>query len=216
MPVSSISCTGETYSAKCIAQVAANAGFNKSESMLATATAVALAESSGRTKVVNSIGCCVGLWQINYKVHGLTKTAMQDPAQNAAAAFKISGSGTNWNPWTVYKTGAYKIYMPTATAAAKAIRANSGSSGGQSLADDIVDFGDPFGISDPVTEAAVSFFQPIAAVKDWISDRNNIFRIVKVMSGVGLIAIGAVVVAKPIVGSVASGAVGVVAKGLKK
>lgn len=215
MPASTLTCTGETYSAKCIAQVAANAGFNKSESMLATATAIALAESSGRTKVVNTIGCCVGLWQINYRVHNVTKQNMQDPAKNAAEAFRISGSGTNWKPWTVYNTGAYKLYMPTATAAAKAIRAGS-NSGGQSLADDIVEIGDPLGLADPVTEAAASFFQPITAVKDWISDRNNIFRIIKVIAGVGLIAVGAVLVVKPMVENVAGSAVGVVAKGLKK
>lgn len=215
MPASTISCTGQTYSAKCIAQVAANAGFNKSESMLATATAVALAESSGNTKAVSPTGCCHGLWQINTEVHPYTKAQMQDPAQNAAAAFKISGGGTNWKPWTAYTTRMHVPFMLVATSAAKSVRAGT-TTGGQSLADDIVEFGDPFGISDPVTEAAVSFFQPITAVKDWISDRNNIFRIIKVIAGVGLIAIGAVVVAKPLVGNVASGAVGVVAKGLKK
>ncbi|MFJ7153267.1 transglycosylase SLT domain-containing protein [Streptomyces sp. NPDC100445] len=91
-------------SAKQIAQVAYNAGWRGEE--LVTATAVALAESSGQYWIVNSIGC-VGLWQINVPVHKqYTTAAMKDPAKNAAAAMAIyKGAGNRWTPWEAY-TGA--------------------------------------------------------------------------------------------------------------
>lgn len=67
--------------------------------------AIAMAESSGRTDVVNSIGC-VGLWQINQPVHvksnpTWTVAWLKNPMNNALAAKKIlkeQGLGA----WEVY------------------------------------------------------------------------------------------------------------------
>lgn len=67
--------------------------------------AIAMAESSGRTDVVNSIGC-VGLWQINQPVHvkkhpTWTVKYLQDPANNARAAKTIAGS-QGLSAWEAY------------------------------------------------------------------------------------------------------------------
>jgi hypothetical protein len=201
-----ISCDSDTYSADCIARVAAQAGFKGKA--LETAIAVALAESSGRTKVVSGTGCCVGLWQINTRVHPYSKAQMQDPVQNAAAAYKISNGGSNWQPWDVYKSGVYEMYMTTAEGAAT--RVATDNSGGAT----------PFlegSIMDTVSEAAgiddaLAYPQ---MVLDWISNRDNIFRIVKVIAGGVLLVAGLVLVAKPVVSGAAGGVVKTVVRGIK-
>jgi hypothetical protein len=67
---------------------------------------IAMAESSGRTDVVNSIGC-VGLWQINQPVHvkahpSWTRTWLQNPGNNARAA-KVLYSQSGTAPWVSSK-----------------------------------------------------------------------------------------------------------------
>lgn len=102
------------FTAAQIAQTAANAGFKGNQIVMATA--IALAESGGNTAAIgydNDGSHDVGLWQIN-SIHGYSDAAMQDPAQNAAAAYSISSSGTNWSPWSTFGTGAYLKYMATA------------------------------------------------------------------------------------------------------
>jgi hypothetical protein len=175
-----------TLSADEIARVAAAAGFGKDEKTLATAVAVALAESSGRTSAVSPTGCCHGLWQINVEVHPYTKVQMQDPAQNAAAAWKISNGGTNWKPWSAYTNGMYLLHMPKGTASA---RKTTYQSGGDILTDELSDtFDDLSGVT-----------QSIVAVKEWISNRDNIARIAKVLIGsVALIAGVNMVLKQPI------------------
>jgi cell wall-associated NlpC family hydrolase len=105
-----------TLTARQIARVAYTAGFRGDG--LVTAVAVALAESSGRVEVVNSIGC-VGLWQINQPVHVAahpkwTRAWLQVASHNAEAAFTLSARGTRWNPWSAYTSGAYKKFLATA------------------------------------------------------------------------------------------------------
>jgi hypothetical protein len=174
--------TSEKLSAAQIAQVASAAGFGKDESTLTTAVAVALAESSGRTKAVSPTGCCHGLWQINVNVHPYTKTQMQDPAQNAAAAWKISNGGTNWKPWSAYTNGSYLLYMTSARTASRA-RTSDNAGADPSIASDAFD-----DISDDFMDGIQGITYPLTATKEWLSDRNNIFRIVKVLAG-GAIAI---------------------------
>lgn len=165
-----------------IAQVARGAGFGKDESTLATAVAVALAESSGRTNAVSPTGCCHGLWQINVDVHPYTKTQMQDPAQNAAAAWKISNSGTNWKPWSAFTNNSYLLYLPSARTASRA-RTSDNQGADPSIAGNAID-----DLQDDFMDGIQGVTYPITATKDWLSDRNNIFRIVKVIAG-GAIAI---------------------------
>ena len=76
------------------------------------AAAIAMAESGGDPNVVsppNSDGSVDrGLWQIN-SIHGPLSTTNR--LGNAKAAVSISSNGRNWNPWTVFKTGAYKRFL---------------------------------------------------------------------------------------------------------
>jgi len=115
-----------TYSLAQIAQVAYAAGFRGDA--LVTATAVAFAESSGRTDVVNSIGC-VGLWQIYQKVHPWAGTIdqLKNPATNARAAYVISNHGTTWKPWEAYTRGMHVKYLAAARAAVESLNTDTDS-----------------------------------------------------------------------------------------
>jgi hypothetical protein len=76
--------------------------------------AVAMAESSGRTDVVNSIGC-VGLWQINQPVHvkshpTWTVAWLKNPVNNAMAA-KVIFAQQGMDAWEAYTDGSYANFM---------------------------------------------------------------------------------------------------------
>jgi len=67
--------------------------------------AIGMAESSGDTDVVNSIGC-VGIWQINQPVHvkahpTWTVKWLQNPLNNARAA-KVIYDSQGFNAWEAY------------------------------------------------------------------------------------------------------------------
>ncbi len=180
--------SARTLSVAEITQVARGAGFSGDN--LATAVAVAMAESSGRTSAVSPTGCCHGLWQINVNVHPYTKAQMQDPAQNAAAAYAISKQGTNWHPWSAYNNGSYLLYLTQAKNESKAPSSNTGTTPQQSGGDILIDdFTDTVGSIQGIT-------YPIAAAKDWISNRDNIFRIVKVLAGGAIAVLGIKLIVK--------------------
>jgi hypothetical protein len=87
------------------------AGFKNPE----LAAAIAMAESGGRADSVARTAreVSVGLWQINILAHKeYTEKDLLDPENNARAAYRVSKGGQDWRPWTVYKTGAYKKYLP--------------------------------------------------------------------------------------------------------
>ena len=69
-----------------------------------TAAAIALAESGGDPKIVNSIGAS-GLWQIHPAEPG-SLNALQNARQ---AVRKYSESG--WRPWEAYTKGAYRKFL---------------------------------------------------------------------------------------------------------
>lgn len=92
-----------------------------------TAAAVALAESGGDPEAINDNPATgdysVGLFQINYfgslywprtMAYG-PPSSLTDPARNVAAAIAISANGTNWRPWSTYKSGAYRQYLTGST-----------------------------------------------------------------------------------------------------
>jgi hypothetical protein len=108
---------------------AANAGFKGDA--LVTAVAVAKAESGfdaaaiGDEHLVDAKwGPSAGLWQIrSLKADSGTGrhrdfTRLFDPAFNARSAYAISGGGTNFNPWSVYKNGRYKQHLQEAVSVA--------------------------------------------------------------------------------------------------
>jgi len=95
------------------------AGFNQTQAI--TAVAVAMAESGLDTAAINwgDPGGSFGLWQINHGAHPNYDTnALLDGQFNANAAYQVSNSGSNWLPWTTYKTGAYSKYVAAVSAAA--------------------------------------------------------------------------------------------------
>jgi len=106
------------YNAQQIAGYAKAAGFPPQE--IATATAVALAESGGESTATNKNtngSIDYGLWQIN-TVHGslLNQGDKFNPLDNAKMALTVwQRAGNKWTPWTVYKTGAYRTQMGAAT-----------------------------------------------------------------------------------------------------
>jgi cell wall-associated NlpC family hydrolase len=99
------------------------AGF--SGDALRTAWAVAMAESGGRAIAHNPNASTgdnsYGLFQINMlgdlgparlRQFGLSQNEeLLDPSTNARVAFRMSGGGRDWSPWSAFKNGAYKKYL---------------------------------------------------------------------------------------------------------
>jgi hypothetical protein len=120
------------HSASDIYAAARSAGLTVSQAV--TATAIALAESSGDDQAVGDVnlqdgtwGISDGLWQIRTLKSQTGTGGIRDRnwlsgnvAHQAAAMVAISGHGTDWSPWTVYNTGAYQKYLGQAQAAAGA------------------------------------------------------------------------------------------------
>jgi hypothetical protein len=129
-----------TLSAREIARYAHDAGFRGPD--LATAVAVALAESGGRTRAHNDTppDDSYGLWQINMlgalgrerrdQFDLAADRDLFDPAANARAAFAISGEGTSFRPWTAFTSGGYERYLDEARRAARAVRRDRRDHGG--------------------------------------------------------------------------------------
>lgn len=102
--------------------LARNAGL--SPAAATTATAVALAESGGRSDAVGDVGLqdatwgpSVGPWQIR-TLKAETGTGgprdinrLTDPAANAASMASISSGGTNFGPWSTYSDGKYRQFL---------------------------------------------------------------------------------------------------------
>lgn len=79
----------------------------------ALAAAVGYAESRGKVGAVGDGGDSLGLWQINTPAHPkYDHSKLQgDALYNAKAALQISKKGKSWQPWTQFRTGAYKPFL---------------------------------------------------------------------------------------------------------
>jgi hypothetical protein len=100
------------------------------DKQIPTMTAIALAESGGRSKAYNPTGLdkSYGLFQVNMygglgparmKQFGLSKEQdLFDPTTNVKAAKQILGS-QGLGAWSVYKSGKYKDFLPQAQQAAQ-------------------------------------------------------------------------------------------------
>lgn len=112
-----------------LAAAAQQAGF--AGQALRMAVAVGLAESGGnphaRHRNPPTPGCPGGSidrggWQLNSCYHPEVSDACADDLPCAArAAYRISARGTNWRPWTTYKTGAWRSELATADRAIAAL-----------------------------------------------------------------------------------------------
>jgi hypothetical protein len=88
--------------------LAASVGFPDPE----LAAAVAMAESGGNPFAVGDNSTSFGLWQIHTPSHPeFDASQLLTAGYNAHAALLISKSGTDWSPWTTFRTGAYKAFM---------------------------------------------------------------------------------------------------------
>jgi len=105
-------------SASDIAQFAANAGFPD----VATATAIALAESGGDPEAIGdkslapTNGPSIGLWQINIGSKANSQFAnvdLTDPQTNANAAFQIFQQ-QGFGAWSTFNGGQYLAFMQAA------------------------------------------------------------------------------------------------------
>jgi hypothetical protein len=109
------------------------AGFSRSSAI--TMVAVGLGESGGNDTAVGDVsledstwGPSVGLYQVR-TVKSKTGSGtdrdisalMGDPDRQAQAAWDISNNGTDFTPWTVYKSGEYQKYLSQAQAAANQV-----------------------------------------------------------------------------------------------
>ena len=122
-----------TLTAAQIAGYAKAAGFP--DDQIATATAVALAESGGNPTATNrnrNGSTDYGIWQIN-SVHGsvLSSGNASDPAANARMAYTIyKQAGNSWTPWSTYTSQRFRTFLPTATFAAARPVAAAAAAGG--------------------------------------------------------------------------------------
>lgn len=104
-----------------IATVMRQAGWP--EAAVATAVAVALAESGGNTQAINTANANgsydYGLMQIN-SIHGYSPSLLlSDPVYNAKAGLSIfKAAGYRFTPWAAYNSGSYLKFMNNATAGA--------------------------------------------------------------------------------------------------
>jgi phage protein D len=118
--------TGRVSPGQAVA-LARQAGFTGNDAV--TMGAIAMAESGGSVRALNSRppDLSYGLWQINM-IGGLgperrrqlglsSNEQLYDPATNARAARAIYQQ-QGFNAWSVYRSGAYKRYLPAARAGA--------------------------------------------------------------------------------------------------
>lgn len=182
--------------------------------------AVAMAESSGRTDVVNSIGC-VGLWQINQRAHvgrhpTWTVAWLKNPLNNAKAA-KVIYASQGWGAWEAYtgpdgrgSDGPWKNYQ------------GKGGAVPAGWWDDFKDgFGDGFDVGpgpedlfdggtgndgidslDALGDVATGVGTIAEAVQKsavWLGDAKNWVRIGYVAGGGLLVVMGLAIVAKPLI-----------------
>jgi hypothetical protein len=187
------------YSADRLAEAAVMAGFTGDD--VAIAVAVALAESGGKAAAIgrNSNGSAdYGPWQINsIHSHLITPSAQWwGLVPNAKMAHSVfAGRNNTWQPWTVYRTGAYLMFMPTAKAAAGKVPENV-RPGGVSVdpgPDGVIEHNPISDMVGSVREIGAAIFKTGA----WIADPDNWLRVAYVVAG-GAMLIGALtIVARP-------------------
>lgn len=185
-----------TLSAVEIAQLSQSVlgGFTGDKAKIATA--IALAESGGNELATNtnSNGTIdAGLWQIN-SVHkkshpSWTIVWLQKPENNAKAMQSLSKGGSDWSPWTTYKSGAYKSHLDTADKAVKGIASDT------SISDQV---GGIPGV-DAVETAVSSIGDALGKVGSWISNTDNWIRVAQVVGGLGLALIAVAIIGNSVV-----------------
>jgi hypothetical protein len=97
------------------------AGFAGEKLVVAVAVGMAESRCDPAARYVNSDShnsVDRGLWQINDYWHPeVSDSCAYNAACNAKEAYRISDQGTDWTPWSTYKSGRYKEFMDDARAA---------------------------------------------------------------------------------------------------
>lgn len=185
--------TGKKLSAQELWDLVRAAGFSPKATIVMMA--IVMAESGGDPKAHNynprTGDDSYGLAQINMlgalgpdrrkRYQLASNDQLLDPATNLRVAYELSGRGSNFSPWSTFKSGAYKQYLPK-------------SSGG--ILDQAGDaFGDAVGdakgaVVDPVVGAVAGMFG--AAVDPFVQGLKRLSVIgIVVLGGVALIVAGA-------------------------
>jgi hypothetical protein len=206
---------------------------------LVTAVAVALAESGGRSDARGDValqtrtwGPSIGLWQIRSlnadRGTGRTRdeVANRDPGTNARHAHQVWAQANGWSPWSTYKTGAYLLYRPQASAGV-GVAGNAPAPGGTPV--EPINLGggglgpgritiplpgglNPLEQGGAIANIAGLLMRPVELLiklSAWVADPDNWMRVAKVILGGGLVLAGVNVMVRPQV----MGAVGTVAGG---
>lgn len=77
--------------------------------------AIAMAESGGNVRAIGDHGNSIGLWQIHMPScpkQWRNRDMLQTAGFNAQAAASMSNGGTNWDPWTTFRNGSYRKFLP--------------------------------------------------------------------------------------------------------
>lgn len=168
-----------------------------------TMAAISMAESSGNPNAVNYAdpGGSYGLTQVNAAAHG--PSAMQtlgNPQEAFKQAFRISGGGSNFTPWSVYNNG---MYLPHAAALGLSSGSTAGSLGGGAIqtVSNALGLGGGSGgqqgslTGQSATGSPIISQSPLSAI---FAALGNFFQTAGVLIlGVVLVAIGAWYIAKP-------------------
>lgn len=183
--------------------------------------AIAMAESSGRTDIVNSIGC-VGLWQINQPAHvgshpTWTVSWLSNPLNNAKAAavvYRAQGFGA-WEaytgpdgkgsdgPWRNYYRGSKAgsatqvfdwgdIFGPPSW---KDVQRGEGWADGMTKdvpGPSLTDVGD-------VAKGVGAIAEAVQKTAVWLGNAKNWERIGYVAGGALLVVLGLTIVARPVI-----------------
>jgi hypothetical protein len=197
---------GKVLSDSEIAGWAKSAGFPPEE--IATAVAVALAESSGRIDAIGDGGKSFGLWQIYQPAH---PNLMNDSVQwwsaaNASMAYQVwrerKATGQNgWAAWTMYKNGTYLLYMLRGRLAASFPSSPGTVDPGTTKTNTVLDTPAALAeIGNAVKGVAQGFFKAGA----WLGESGNIIRAAQVAVGGAMVVGALVIVVRPAVTGAAS------------
>lgn len=206
-----------TLTAEQVGALAYQAGV-RTTGGLTHAIAIAKLESSFNTEAVGDTGLqtdvwgpSIGLWQIRSLKAESGKgtvrdaTRLKDPTFNAQSMASISKNGSDFGPWT---TGIRaQLYRPLYTDIALGLVGTGGKVSDLSeIAKDGVN---------TVTDAASSTAQAakdistaVRAVYNWVSNRENWNRIMKVVSGAALLIGGVYLFTRPMVERTVNSVVG--------
>lgn len=208
---------GQTLPDGEIARWAKGAGIPSDQ--IATAVAIALAESGGRIDArggPNFDGTYdYGLWQINEGAHPekfrhWSSWWSSENSEMMAAVYREAGN--KWTPWTVYKTGAYLLYMQRGRIAA-AFPGSDPITGGEDSYNRVVDLPDAMV---EVGNAVKSIAEGVFKAGAWMAKPDNWMRVAQVALGGGLVIAALAIVVAPVAKQVAGPALSAATKGAVK